>query len=89
MNEIGPFLTLIVIGAAVGIAMTRYGRNWIGRQVANVTGAGASDVTYVLVGIAGSFIGFHVGLLVGAGQIVLYVLALVGAALTIWLWRGR
>ena len=31
MNEIGPFLTLIVIGAIVGIGMTRYGRNWIGR----------------------------------------------------------
>ena len=88
MNEIGPFLTLIVIGAIVGIAMTRYGRNWIGRQVANVTG-GASDVTYVLVGIAGSFMGFHVGTLFAAGQIVLYVLAVVGAALTIWLWRGR
>jgi hypothetical protein len=87
MNEIGPFLTLIVIGAAVGIAMTRYGLSWLGRQVAGMTGA--SDATFVLVGIAGSFIGFHVGLLVGAGQIVLYVLALVGAALTIWLWRGR
>ena len=88
MNEIGPFLTLIVIGAIVGIAMTRYGRNWIGRQVANVTG-GASDATYVLVGIAGSFMGFHVGLALAMGQIAMYVLALIGAALTIWLWRGR
>ncbi len=88
MNEIGPFLTLIVIGAIVGIAMTRYGRNWIGRQVANVTG-GASDVTYVLVGIAGSFMGFHVGLALATGQIAMYVLAVIGAALTIRLWRGR
>ena len=51
------FLLLIAIGIAVGLFFNRYGRSWIGQKVAGATGAG--DVTYSLVGIAGSFMGFH------------------------------
>jgi hypothetical protein len=88
MTAIGNFLTLVVIGAAIGIAMTRYGRSWLGRHFAGAVGA--SDLTYVLVGIAGSFMGFHIGLILGVSHpILLYVLAIVGAGLTVWLWRGR
>lgn len=85
MTEIGNFLTLIVIGAAVGIAMARYGQNWLGRHV-----TGASDVTFALIGVAGSFVGYHLGLVLGlASLIVLYLLAVAGAALTLYAWRGR
>jgi len=88
MGEIGNFLVLVVIGGGIGFAMTRYGRSWLGRQVAGATGAG--DVTYALVGIAGSFMGFHIALILGlVSQFLLYVLAAAGAALTVWLWRGR
>jgi hypothetical protein len=88
MNAIGDFLTLIVIGSAIGLIMTRYGRSWLGQKLAGV--AGASDATYVLVGIAGSFIGFHLGLIAEVTQpVVLYALAIVGAALTMLVWRGR
>jgi hypothetical protein len=42
------------------------------------------------VGIAGSFMGFHVGVILGLlPSILLYVMAILGAVLTIWLWRGR
>ncbi len=85
MNAVPDFLTLILIGAAVGIAMTRYGRSWLGRHF-----TGASDATFVLIGVAGSFMGYHLGLIFGiATPIVLYLIAIVGAGLTLWLWRGR
>jgi hypothetical protein len=82
------FIILILIGIIVGLAFNRYGRGWLGRQVADATGVG--DVTYSLVGIAGSFMGFHVGVILGLlPSILLYVMAILGAALTLWLWRGR
>ena len=82
------FIILVVIGIVVGLAFNRYGRSWVGRQVAGATGAG--DVTYSLVGIAGSFMGFHIAVILGLlPSILLYVGAILGAAVTVWLWRGR
>jgi hypothetical protein len=47
-------------------------------------------VTYSLVGIAGSFMGFHIGVILGLlPSVLLYVAAILGAALTLWFWRGR
>ncbi len=87
MNALGTFLLLVVFGAAVGFAMNRYGRTWIGRHVTGSTGAG--DITYALVGIAGSFMGFHIAGILGVGSLFLaYILAVAGAAATVWLWRG-
>lgn len=87
-TAIVTFLVIVVIGIVVGLAFNRYGRSWLGRQVAGATGAG--DVTYALVGIAGSFMGFHIGVILGLlPSILLYVAAVLGAALTLWLWRGR
>lgn len=83
------FVIVLVIGIVVGLAFTRYGRTWLGRQTAGVTGIG--DVTYALVGIAGSFIGFHLAVIVGLlpSPLMLYLGALIGAIVTVWLWRGR
>ncbi len=87
-TAIMTFIILVAIGVIVGLAFNRRGRSWIGRQVAGATGAG--DVTYCFVGIAGSFMGFHVGVILELlPSILLYVTALAGAALTIFLWRGR
>ena len=87
-TAIFTFILLIVIGIVVGVLFNRRGRSWLGRQVADATGSG--DVTYSLVGIAGSFMGFHVGVILGLlPSMMLYVTAIIGAALTIWLWRGR
>ncbi|MDQ8697453.1 transglycosylase [Hyphomicrobium sp. LHD-15] len=82
------FILLVLIGIIVGLAFNRYGRSWLGRQVADATGVG--DVTYSLVGIAGSFMGFHIGVILGLlPSVLLYVAAIFGAALTLWFWRGR
>lgn len=87
-TAIMTFIVLVAIGIIVGLLFNRRGRSWIGRQVADATGAG--DVTYSLVGIAGSFMGFHVGVILGLlPSLFLYVVAILGAALTIFLWRGR
>jgi uncharacterized membrane protein YeaQ/YmgE (transglycosylase-associated protein family) len=83
------FLIILAIGIVVGLVFNRYGRGWLGRQVVNSSGVG--DVTYALVGIAGSFIGFHLGVIFGLlpSPLMLFLAAIVGAAITIWLWRGR
>jgi hypothetical protein len=79
---------LVAIGIVVGIVFNRQGRSWIGRQVAGATGVG--DITYALVGIAGSFMGFHIGVILGLlPSFLLYVIAAVGAFVTVGLWRGR
>jgi uncharacterized membrane protein YeaQ/YmgE (transglycosylase-associated protein family) len=82
-------LVILAIGAIVGLAFNRYGRSWLGRQTAAATGVG--DVTYALVGIAGAFMGFHVAVILGLlpSPLMLFLAAIVGAALTLWLWRGK
>ena len=88
MGALGTFLLLVLFGAAVGFAMIRYGHNWIGRQVAGATTGG--EITYALVGIAGSFMGYHIAAILGIGsELLAYILAVAGAALTIYLWQGR
>jgi uncharacterized membrane protein YeaQ/YmgE (transglycosylase-associated protein family) len=79
---------ILAIGIIVGLVFNRYGRSWLGRQAVDATGVG--DVTYALVGIAGSFIGFHIAVILGIlpTPLMLYLAAVVGAVVTIWLWRG-
>ncbi len=85
MTAIGDFLTLILIGVAAGIVTARYGQSWLGKHF-----TGASDATFALIGIAGAFVGFHLGVVLGVlSPIVLYALAIGGAVLTLVLWRGR
>lgn len=85
-TAIMTFIILVAIGIVVGILFNRRGRSWLGRRVAGATGVG--DVTYSLVGIAGSFMGFHIGVILGIlPSILLYLIAVLGAALTVWLWR--
>ncbi len=82
-------IVILAIGIIVGLLFNRYGRSWLGRQMAGATGVG--DVTYALVGIAGSFIGYHIVVILGLlpTPLMLYLGAIAGAAATIWLWRGK
>ena len=71
-----------LIGIIAGLAVTRYGRGWFGTR--------ASDLTAALVGIAGAFLGFHVGVAAGLVPVPVadYLLAIVGALVTLWAWRN-
>ena len=57
----------------------------------NIGGTQQSDITTALVGIAGAFIGFHIGVVLELLPLPLmqYVLAIIGAFVVLWLWRGR
>lgn len=82
-------IVILLIGILAGLVLNHFGGSWLGRKMADASGLG--DVTYALVGVAGSFLGFHIGVLLGLlpSPAMLYLAALLGAALTLWLWRGR
>jgi uncharacterized membrane protein YeaQ/YmgE (transglycosylase-associated protein family) len=79
-------LIILLIGIVVGVILDRAGGSgWLARRVAGPRGG---MITSSLVGIAGSFIGYHVaGLLRLGGALMLYVGAVIGAVLVLWLWR--
>jgi uncharacterized membrane protein YeaQ/YmgE (transglycosylase-associated protein family) len=86
-TAVANLLIVLVIGIAAGLFFNRGGQTWLKRQFTTRH----SDLTNALVGIAGAFIGFHVGVIVGLlpSPLMLYVAAVVGAVLVLWLWRGR
>ena len=81
------FLIVLVIGVVLGLVLRlRFlGRRSLARQV---TGGRHSLVTSALVGVAGSFVGYHIALLmrVGAGWPTL-IGAAIGALVVLWVWR--
>ena len=86
-TALASLLIILLIGIVVGIVFNRYARNWL----ASLGVTTRSDITSALVGIAGSFIGFHLGVILGLlpSPLMLYVTAVVGAFVVLWLWRGR
>ena len=85
MNPTLTILLVLVIGIIVGIGALRVNRpSWLTRQIA---GGRRAELTSALVGIAGAFIGFHLGALMVFDTIFLLVFALVGAVLVVWAWR--
>jgi uncharacterized membrane protein YeaQ/YmgE (transglycosylase-associated protein family) len=86
-TALANLLIILLIGIVVGLAFNRYARSWLARLGTTTH----SDITSALVGIAGAFIGFHVSVILGLlpSPLMHYVLAAIGAALVLWLWRGR
>jgi uncharacterized membrane protein YeaQ/YmgE (transglycosylase-associated protein family) len=84
---VANLLVVLAIGIAAGLVFNRYGQTWLRRQFVTRH----SDVTSALVGIAGAFIGFHVGVIAGLlpTPLMLYVTAVIGACLVLWAWGGR
>jgi uncharacterized membrane protein YeaQ/YmgE (transglycosylase-associated protein family) len=81
------FLIVLVIGILAGLLFDRFaGPGWLTRQIAGST---RTMVTSALVGVAGSFIGYHLAtiLRLGAGGYGAIIGAIVGALLVLWLWR--
>lgn len=76
-------IVVTLIGIIAGLAVTRYGRGWFGTR--------SSDVTAALVGVAGAFLGFHIGVVAGLTPVPVadYLVAIVGAVLVLWVWRNR
>lgn len=74
---------VIVIGIIAGLLVNRFGRSLFGRR--------ASDMTVALIGIAGAFIGFHLGQAAGLVRFPAagYLAAAAGAFVILWLWRNR
>jgi hypothetical protein len=81
------FLIILIIGIVVGLFFNRYARSWLARLGTTTH----SDITAALVGIAGSFIGFHISVILGLlpSPLMHYILAVIGAFVVLWLWRGR
>lgn len=81
------FLIVLIIGIVAGLAFNRYAQTWLSRRFITQQ----SDITTALVGIAGAFIGFHLSVIIGLRPLplVLYIAAIIGAFLVLWLWRGR
>lgn len=87
-TSLANLIIVVVIGIVAGLAFNRFGRGWFAR---NLGTSQRSDVTAALVGIAGAFIGFHIGVVLQLIPLPLmqYLLAAVGAVVVLWLWRGR
>jgi hypothetical protein len=86
-TPLANFLIVLAIGIAAGLFFHRYARSWLSRLGSTTR----SDITASLVGIAGAFIGFHIGAIAGLlpSPLMLYVAAAVGAVAVLWLWRGK
>jgi uncharacterized membrane protein YeaQ/YmgE (transglycosylase-associated protein family) len=85
MTPAAIFLILLVIGIAAGLLFDRFaGPGWLSRQIAGST---RTMVTSALVGIAGSFVGYHLAGLLGIGGYGALIVAIVGAAVVLWVWR--
>jgi uncharacterized membrane protein YeaQ/YmgE (transglycosylase-associated protein family) len=79
------FLLLLVIGVAAGLLFDRFaGPGWLSRQIA---GQNRMMVTSALVGIAGSFVGYHLAVLIGIIGAVALIGAIIGALAVLYGWR--
>jgi uncharacterized membrane protein YeaQ/YmgE (transglycosylase-associated protein family) len=91
MRPIDPALAcfvIILIGIVVGLIFERSVRpGWFSRDLANER---RGMITLSLIGIAGSFMGYHLTLLLGlfrTGVIAPFIGAMLCAVLVLWLWR--
>ena len=86
-----PVITLVII-LAIGIAAGLIARRiWRASWLRQLTGSRRADITSALVGIAGSFFGFHLGVLANlgsSGALALYAAAALGAAAVLWGWHS-
>jgi len=85
MSPVVTFLIVLVIGILAGFIFDRLaGPGWLSRQVA---GATRTLVTSALVGVAGSFVGFHLAGLLGLAGVTALIGAAVGAGVVLYGWR--
>jgi uncharacterized membrane protein YeaQ/YmgE (transglycosylase-associated protein family) len=81
------FLLVLAIGVIAGFLFDRLaGPSWLARQF---SGSTRGMITSALVGVAGAFIGYHIGVLLAlsGGIVTSIIAAVVGAAVTLFSWR--
>ena len=86
-DPVVTFLLVLGIGVVAGFLFDRLaGPSWLARQF---SGSTRGIVTSALVGIAGAFVGFHIGLLLAlsGGLVTTVIAAAAGAAVVLFAWR--
>jgi uncharacterized membrane protein YeaQ/YmgE (transglycosylase-associated protein family) len=85
IDPLVTFLIVLLIGIVAGLLAQRFLRSsWL----ASTFAGRRASVTHALVGIAGAFIGYHIGVLLGLGSgAILFLVAILGAALVLWAWK--
>ena len=80
------FVLVLAIGIIAGILFDRLaGPSWLARQF---SGSTRGIITSALVGVAGSFIGYHIAMLaLGGGLVTSVIAAAAGAAVVLFVWR--
>jgi uncharacterized membrane protein YeaQ/YmgE (transglycosylase-associated protein family) len=79
------FVIVLIIGIAAGLLFDRFaGPGWLSRTIA---GSNRMMATSALVGIAGSFVGYHLAVLIGLLSYGALIGAVIGAAVVLWGWR--
>jgi uncharacterized membrane protein YeaQ/YmgE (transglycosylase-associated protein family) len=82
------FFIVLLIGIVAGwLAQTILRTSWLSKQI---SGAGRVYLTSALVGVAGSFIGFHLAVLLrlaAPGSLAPYIAAAAGAAVILLIWK--
>jgi uncharacterized membrane protein YeaQ/YmgE (transglycosylase-associated protein family) len=85
LSPAAVFVVLLIIGIAAGLLFDRFvGPGWLSRQVVGNTRLMA---TSAIVGIAGSFVGYHVFVLLAIVGAAAFIGAILGAAAVLWGWR--
>ena len=85
LSPAAVFAILLVIGIAAGILFDRFaGPGWLSRQIA---GKNRMMVTSALVGIAGSFVGYHLAGLLSITGYGALIGAVIGALVVLYGWR--
>jgi uncharacterized membrane protein YeaQ/YmgE (transglycosylase-associated protein family) len=80
------FLLVLAIGIVAGILFDRLaGPSWLARQF---SGSTRGMITSALVGVAGSFVGYHIAMLALGGRLIISLIAAAaGAAVVLFVWR--
>jgi uncharacterized membrane protein YeaQ/YmgE (transglycosylase-associated protein family) len=81
------FLLVLAIGVIAGFLFDRLaGPSWLTRQF---SGSTRGVITSALVGVAGAFVGYHIGglLALSGGLVTSVIAAAVGAAVVLFGWR--
>lgn len=88
LSSTWAFLFKLMMGIAIGLAFSRSGQAATRRQMGGKT---EDSITYILVALAGCFMAYHLGYILGAENWrgLIFVAAFFGGVAVVWAWRAR